>query len=78
MSQGGMLSACISGRSPERHRIVRAACTPLSIKGLCRFNAIQFGLEPLADKEWCESLEISILGKKCSPSLETILRHVLR
>ena len=74
MSQGGMLSTCMSCGSLERHRIVRSARKPLLIKGLCRFEAIQFSLEPLVDKEWFESLEVSIFGKRCSPSLETIRR----
>ena len=74
MSQGGMLPVCTSCGSLERHRIVRAAWTPLLGESLCRLKAIQFSLDPSVDKEWFDSLEISVFGKKNSLDLETIDR----
>ena len=74
MSQGDMLPVCTSCGSLERHRIVRAAWTPLLGEGLCRLKAIQFSLDPSVDKEWFDSLEISVFGKKNSLDLETIDR----
>ena len=74
MSQGGMLPVCTSCGSLERHRIVRAAWTPLLGEGLCRLKAIQFSLDPSVDKEWFDSLEFSVFGKKNSLDLETIDR----
>ena len=74
MGKGGKPPMCTSCNSLERHRIARAAWSPLVGTKLRRLKAIQFSPDPSVKKEWFNSFEVSIYGKKNSLDLQDIER----
>ncbi|MDD9991410.1 MAG: methyltransferase domain-containing protein [Rhodospirillales bacterium] len=74
MSRGGTLPACASCGSLERHRTVRAVWSLLVGAELRRLKAIQFSLDPSVDKDWFDSLEVSVYERRNSLDLENIYR----